>query len=445
MEQEFEVEVKILSKEMVKPSFPPSSHPTTFTLSLIDQTFPTIQVPILLFFTAESPTPQGGVNISGLKTSLSQTLDQFFPLAGRLLDESTISCNHEGIPFIETNVNCNLSVALTSPHKLKLLTKFLPPPELQSISELVPLAFQINVFLCGGVIIGCYMLHKILDIASLGTFLKYWSNLASKRLNDLVQPNFAATINAFPPLPKPESKSSPISSLEPPPVSNNVIKSFLFDPIAISKLKAKATSDLIPKPTGFEAVAGFVWEQTLATRLNLGMQVEHTALSIVVNMRPRMNPPLPKESMGNPITIAQTQVRKHVLEANKSSNSELQELVKEIHSALSNTYQKITSINFQRKTAEAELQHSIQLEDGILRVSSWCKMGLNEVDFGFGKPVWIVPTDGIQPPQFRNFFVLTDYCHSNSGDGIEAWLVLEEKEMQNLESNPYFLAFASHN
>ncbi|XP_021756903.1 vinorine synthase-like [Chenopodium quinoa] len=443
MEQEFEVQVNILSKEMVKPSFPPSSHPTTFTLSLIDQTFPTLHVPVLLFYTAESPTPQGGVDINGLKTSLSQTLDQFLPLAGRLLDESTISCNHKGIPFIKTKVNCHLSFVTTSPHKLNFITKFLPPPELQAsgsqlISELVPLAFQINVFLCGGVVIGCYMLHKLLDIASLGTFLKYWSNLASNRLNDVVQPNFEATINAFPPLPKPEYKSSPISSLEPRPISNNVIKSFIFDPIAINKLKAKATSELVPKPTTFEAVAGFVWEQTLATRLNLGIQVEHTALSIVVNMRPRMNPPLPRESMGNPITISQTQVHEHV-------HSELQELVKEIHSTLYNFYQKFFSTNFKGKNAKDELQHSIELEDGILRVSSWCKMGLNEVDFGFGKPTWIVPTDGIQPPQFRNFFVLTDYCHSNSGDGIEAWLVLEEKEMQNLESNPYFLAFASPN
>ncbi|XP_021756904.1 vinorine synthase-like [Chenopodium quinoa] len=449
MEDQLEVDVKIISKEMVKPSFPPLSNPTTFTLPFIDQIFPTFHIPLLLYYTSNPSTQQGEIDISGLKTSLSQTLDQFLPLAGRLMDESTISCNNEGIPLIETKVNCHLSVALTSPHKVKLLPKFLPPPDLQAsglqpISELVPLAFQINVFVCGGVVIGCYMLHKFLDAGSIGTFFRYWSALNSKRLQDLAPPHFEATVNAFPPYPKKEHiPSFNALDLLPHPTQTKLtfaIKSFIFDTSSINILKTKAASKLIYKPTGFEVVLGFLWEHILATKHNLSLQVERTSVTIAVNMRPRMSPPLPRESMGNII------ITPNVLVPEESNNNKFQELVKEIHSTLSTTYKKINSRIFQGENAKVELLRSMAPVDGALIVSSWCKMGLNEADFGFGKPIWIVPTDGKQTPLLvTNVCCMTDYCHPIIGDGIEAWLMLEEKEMDYLESNADFLAFASPN
>uniref|UniRef100_A0A803KU67 Uncharacterized protein n=2 Tax=Chenopodium quinoa TaxID=63459 RepID=A0A803KU67_CHEQI len=100
----------------------------------------------------------------------------------------------------------------------------------------------------------------------------------------------------------------------------------------------------------------------------------------------------------------------------------------------------------QRRERKAELRGEIENEEGNFWVTSWCKIRLNEADFGFGKPAWIGPTDGKEPPPgFMNFFTLTDYCHSINGDGIESWLMLEEKEMQTFESNPDFLAFAYPN
>ncbi|XP_021751736.1 vinorine synthase-like isoform X2 [Chenopodium quinoa] len=436
MEQD--LEVKIVSVETIKPSLPPSSHPKALVLSLLDQVFPAMHVSVLLFY---SPAPQVGDVVSDLKMSLSQTLDQFYPLAGRFVDDSTISCNDHGIPFIETKVNCHLSVFMTSPHKLKLVNKFLPT------RELIPLTIQVNVFLCGGVVIGCYMLHKLFDGASIGIFLNYWSALAGKRFKDLVQPDFEARIEAFPPLPSrgeqllpetPPSQSSPTTT---------VIKSFLFNSAALSKLRGKATSEVVPRPTKFEAVAGFVWEQALAAARDSGALVEHTTFSMTVNMRPRMKPPLPWESMGNLITNARAQV-------DKSSRHKLQELVKEIHLALSRTNQKITT-TFQGdnppeviwSARKAELQGISDHKDGgIFRLSSWCNLGLNEPDFGFGKPEWIVPTDGrIIPPTVAHFIYLTNYIHPSNGEGIEAWFFLEEKEVQVLESNPQFLAFASPN
>ncbi|KNA21398.1 hypothetical protein SOVF_043560 [Spinacia oleracea] len=446
MEQELEVDVKIISMETVKPSLPPPSNPKTHILSVLDQITPIFHFPLLLYYSAGVPNQHGGVDISGLKTSLSQTLDQFHPLAGRFLDESTISCNHQGIPFIETKVNSRLLDVMISPHKMKLLTKFLPCQEFKTrpISELTPLVFQINVFLCGGVVIGCYVLHKLLDAISLGTFFKYWSSLTNTRFNNLVKPDFEAIIKAFPPLPKEKHIVIPHDEVfkdTPPTQPNNlntmsVIKSYVFDDVSLSKLKARATSELVPKPTRFEAVTGFIWEQILR---NSGVEVEHTSLTMVVNIRQRVSPPLPRGSMGNLLRNARAQAH---------TSSGLQDLVKEIHLALSRTNQQITTttsaevIWSERKADyEAPLKH----QQGYYCLSSWCKVGLDEVDFGFGKPVWIVPTDG-RPPPIRNSICLTDYRHPQTGvEGIEAWVMLEQREIQCLQSNPVFLAFATPN
>lgn len=207
-----EVEIEIISIETIKPSslLPPKTPPKTITLSHLDQAAPLYYYPLLLYYTnttTTTPTSQIRVDItSTLKTSLSKTLDKFHPIAGRCVDDSTICCNHQGIPFIETKVDSNILDVMNSPEKMKLLIKFLPHAEFQDVtrpvSDLNHLAFQVNVFRCGGVIIGSYVLHKLLDGISLGTFFKNWSTIANDERvkdDDLVQPDFEATIKAFPP------------------------------------------------------------------------------------------------------------------------------------------------------------------------------------------------------------------------------------------------------
>ncbi|KAK9133858.1 hypothetical protein Scep_013386 [Stephania cephalantha] len=41
---------------------------------------------------------------------------------------------------------------------------------------------------------------------------------------------------------------------------------------------------------------------------------------------------------------------------------------------------------------------------------SWCKSGLYDPDFGWGRPVWV----GTPPPELKNFVLLID---TRSGDG----------------------------
>ncbi|KAK1400324.1 HXXXD-type acyl-transferase family protein [Heracleum sosnowskyi] len=71
--------------------------------------------------------------------------------------------------------------------------------------------------------------------------------------------------------------------------------------------------------------------------------------------------------------------------------------------------------------------------------TSWCNFEYYELDFGWGKPVWVsnVAVDG---DVLMNFIILID---TRCDRGIEAWVTLDEQEMNILEQDPDLLALAS--
>ncbi|KAL9240804.1 hypothetical protein vseg_014982 [Gypsophila vaccaria] len=443
MEEKKNLEIQIISNETIKPTSPTPPHLRTFKLSLIDQIFPAFHVPLLLFYNTPTLTPP-----HQLKSSLADTLSCFYPLAGRCIDDSTVACSDQGIPFVEARVSFSLSEFLTLSDKVRLLQQLLPPRGFlalgpRPISELVPLAFQVNVFACGGVVIGCYMLHKLLDTASLGTFFQHWAALASGRQQNAVGPNFDAIVKAFPPDPSIKRVAVPDLCKDPPsdsPPLVVLVKSFRLSEAGITRLKSKAASEAYQNPTSFETVAGFVWENVVAAARST-RAADSTVLSITINMRSRTSPTLPREAMGNCITE---------VHAKATAVTALPELVEEIHGAVFKSKKKIESFQGENGVEEicadrkAASKFVTEGDGCVYLLSSWYKLGLDKVDFGFGKPNWIIPTDGQIPPSLRNFIFFTDYFDA-SGDGIEVWFFLEEKEMQFLESNPKFLEFASPN
>ncbi|XP_074274272.1 stemmadenine O-acetyltransferase-like [Silene latifolia] len=440
------LEMKIISKEIIKPSSPTPSNLKALKLSIFDQMFPPYHFPMLLFYNA--PTDATPLQITNLKSSLSHTLVQFYPLAGRCIDDGTVSCNDEGIPFIETQVNSSLTEFLALSNKLDYLTQLLPPqeslcPEAGLISDMVPLAIQINVFICGGVVIGCFMFHKLLDTSSLGTFFQYWAAKTTQRNHDAVYPIFDPIVKAFPPCPSTDlikpvdlpAKSCPFVVL---------VKSFRFTKTAINDLKVMAGTEVHPNPTSFETVMGFVWESVVAAGCSALMAeyesvMKTTSLLVAINMRPRANPPLPRNSMGNCV-IEEV--------GNSKTQGTFPELVGEIHSTICKAkstieaFQGVNAVEEIREDRMAKIQILLEGNPSTYHVSSLSNLGLNEADFGFGKPNWIIPTDGKMSMMDRNYIFLTDYYDLN-GEGIEVWLFLEEKEMQVLETNPRFLKFAS--
>lgn len=145
------MEVQVISREYIKPSSPTPTHLKTFKISLLDQLTPPAYVPTVFYY----PISEANYNIkqvlSRLKTSLSETLSHFYPLAGRLKDHMSFDCNCEGILFIETQVNCHMSEFLKQP-KLEVLHQFVPYQDFVPEPETTigQLAIQVNVFDFGG-------------------------------------------------------------------------------------------------------------------------------------------------------------------------------------------------------------------------------------------------------------------------------------------------------
>ncbi|KAH9616104.1 hypothetical protein KSS87_003023 [Heliosperma pusillum] len=298
------LEMMIISNEIVKPSTPTPSQLKTLKLSIFDQLFHPFHFPMLLFYNATLSDTPSSVQITKLKSSLSQTLIEFYPLAGRCIDDETVSCNDEGIPFVETQANSSLTEFLGLSNKLGILNQLLPTqdmlcPEPGLISDMVPLAIQINVFACGGIVIGCSMLHKLLDTLSLGTFFQYWAAMTAQLYDDVVYPAFDPIIKAFPACPSTDVLKVMEPPKDPPAGSSPlvIVKSFRFTKTIINELKVMAGTELHPNPTSLETVMGFVWENIVAAAACSAANksvLEMTTISIAINLRPRTNPPLPR-------------------------------------------------------------------------------------------------------------------------------------------------------
>ncbi|KAK9664513.1 hypothetical protein RND81_14G047400 [Saponaria officinalis] len=447
------MEVKIVRREIVKPSSPTPSHLKTMSLPFVDQLSPfTFHLPSLLVYPKTEKS--SALDLNALKSSLSETLTEFYPFAGRCIDDSTLSCNDEGVTFVVADViDSTLESVLESPRKIDLLAELLPPKDCvayggapRHISENIPVVLQVNVFPCGGVVIGCYLFHKLMDASTIGTFFRCWTAFASKNFEGFVRPNFEATLATFPPVDLTfvesvaASRGKQMMQLRPPAPVTLLAKTFVFSNMALSKLRAKAVSEAVPRPSRFEALAGFIAKHALAAaKESLGKDAlaSPTLLRMTVNMRPRLTPPLPQESVGNVITNALARLEKQ---------DGLPGFVEDIHAAFSAANEKITRFQSE-KGADAFVtdkegpETSPWMKPGEYFITSWCRLGLSETDLGFGKPKWAIPIGQIFSAH-RNRICFIDHSGPN-GDGIEAWLILAEKEMEILESNSDFLEYAT--
>ncbi|XP_022138192.1 BAHD acyltransferase BIA1-like [Momordica charantia] len=453
------MEVKILSRETIMPSSPTPPHLKTFELSLIDQLSPPLYIPLLFFYPIKNKhdleTHNQKKAIATLKNSLSKTLTNFFLLAGRITNTSIRCSNDEGAVFIEATVNCNISDILKEPNN-EVLTKLLPcsiqctkPTE-----EYAQIVAQANIFNCGGIVISLCLLHKLMDGISFSCFLKSWASINKGSLDNssqnLVCSNYKTFSSLFPQTNLlsfhhqiHEGVDDICSSSKP----NRCLQRFVFGAKAISDLKAKAKSTEVPNPTSVEALTGFIWNCAMKLKAtSMGNDDDSqrpSTLSHVVNLRKRMEPPLPEISIGNVLwgMVA------HYCSSNYETQVELRDLVvllRQSFSKINNDFIKgLMGNDGNRAVLEllGEINKFPSKVPNYYFFTSWRNMDLNEVDFGWGKPIWI-GIAGNSNVITKDFILLLD---TPSGDGIEAWMVLDQKKMKLLQQNPQFLEFASLN
>lgn len=458
-------EVQIISREFIKPSSPTPPHLKTFKLSLLDQLIPAPYAPIVLFY----PNHGGGVNgleetakkLAVLKQALSKSLSNFYPLAGIIGDDLSIECNDHGAYYVTAMVNNHhLSEFLDRPD-LHLICRFLPcdPTFMGPVAGKNVTNVQINVFECGGIAIGLCISHKVLDGNGLKTFLKSWSEMANRAGETNVCPSFVAS-SLFPTnndLWLRDSSMAMWSSMFKKGKSST--KRFVFDAAAITTLKAMATSASAPasgagrsnlrSPTRVEATSAFLWKCVKAASESINGYKRSSMLTHVVNLRKRATPTLSEHSIGNLVWISSAKCTLPPVNRHHHQDKglpELAEIVRHSISKIDGDYvKKLCDGNkgsaLMRKTLKeiGDFGSNLLEEVDYLGFSSWCGFGFYEIDFGWGKPIW-VSSYAVAAPVFMNLVILME---TRNGDGIEAWVTLDEQEMEFLQHNHEILAFTS--
>ncbi|RWR94169.1 vinorine synthase-like protein [Cinnamomum micranthum f. kanehirae] len=428
-------EVELISTDTIKPSSPTPDHLRTFKLSRRDQISPSIFIRILLFYPSPSPSPTIAIEfVQKLKTSLSQTLTLFYPLAGRInTQDYTVDCNDQGVDFLVAKVNGQMHDFLDDPDPA-VGDKLLPCDMASARSGRdVLLAVQVNGFDCGGTTVGVGISHKLADGTSMAAFLNGWAAMA-RDAGDVVVPTFDGPA-LFPPI-----KALPMDPFSLTTKDNLSFRRFVFDAPNMARLLRgdHGGGPIASRPTRVEAVSALI------CRCYMKARRESTRAIVVLHavcLRKRMVPPLPESSFGNLNTVLVTSLPP---EGEEECHEDMQHsLERQLREAL-----RVIDGDYIRELQdphgpikELELLNALKetySKDGvdILTFSSWCRFPLYEVDFGWGRPIWVCT---------GRFFAMnaTVLMDSNSGDGIEAWVCLEEEVMANFERDEELLSFVS--
>lgn len=152
-----------------------------------------------------------------------------------------------------------------------------------------------------------------------------------------------------------------------------------------------------------------------------------------VNLRPRVDPPLPDYFFGNVSRIAVAVPCRDVEKEGYDVLNPMRDAIKKVDG------------EYVRKLREGD-EHLDFLRDRSERFSSGevvpfgftslCRFPLYEADFGWGKPIWV----GSGCLTYNNLIVFID---TSSDDGREAWVHLKEADMAKFEKDKDLLSLVA--
>ncbi|KAJ4848618.1 hypothetical protein Tsubulata_016184 [Turnera subulata] len=445
------MDVQILSRKLIRPSS--ADHPKTMTFSLLDQIGPPqFYVSCLFYYLPSNGGDQGrdggGNNVNNsartnerLQESLSETLTLFYPFAGRHSKENLfVDCNDEGAEYLEAQVgNCSLAQLLKdglleSELRRHLFALVLPSEYKQNTPVL---KVQCNIFECGGLAVGVTLWRKIADAFTFFTFINSWATACRIGIEHVPSPNFElATI--FPP-----GDLSSLKTIVPRKSEGNIVeKKFVFDGAVISNLKAAASAlgQLKHQPSRVEVVTAFLWEILIKVSQARHGKLRSSFLAFSINMRGKTMAALPENCCGNFVIVA---AAKHIPEDGEEETVKLEPLVSKLHEGIrrriadcaevlnGDDLLTLTNRSFQ------EMGEALKDEESdFFVIVSWCRFPMYEADFGWGKPAW---ASYVSTPAQR--ILLSDTV---DGDGIEAWIGVDENSLQLFEQDPDIIAFTTN-
>ncbi|KAL5543772.1 hypothetical protein UlMin_007556 [Ulmus minor] len=427
-----EMKVEILSRTLVKPFSSTPNDLRNYKLSLLDQFIPEFHIGIVFFY---SPTTNNDQSFNEksqtLKKSLSETLTLFYPIAGRFKDTATIDCNDEGSCLIEAKINSKLSDFLDQPG-LETVGKLVPTldSETMEMATKCLLIVQATLFECGGMAISFCFEHRFGDMSSEVTFLKNWIAIARgfDQELELDIPIFNGA-SFLPPIDLP-----PLPAVD-NPIERRKTTRLVFESSKIAALKKLSGQEHLSR---VEVVLALILKSAITATRSISSS-SSTAQSVIfqsVNLRKRLVPPLPENSIGNlfwslPALIEEKFMEFHEIVA-KIREVKMEFYEEKVHKIKDSDEGRL--LIFESLKERGEIMFKID-DPNLYMCSSWCNFPFYEMDFGWGKPIWV--SNGVFSS--RNVIVLED---TKCGTGIEAWVNLAPQIMSLFERDEELLSFA---
>ncbi|XP_042495641.1 alcohol acyltransferase 9-like [Macadamia integrifolia] len=380
---------------LVRPGNPTPSR-TLYLSNLDDQKFLRFSIKYIYLY-------KKSVSIESLKSSLSKVLVHYYPLAGRLRtsaeDEGKleVDCNGEGALFAEAFMDFTVDEFLeVSMRPNRSWRKLLYKVDARNFLDIPPLVIQVTHLNGGGMILCTAINHCLCDGIGTSQFLKAWAHLTSKSDDILpISPFHDRHVLKPSSIPKitfthPEytNTTTPhhegingIHFLDQMLKSQSLVPvSLTFKPSHILNLRRHCVPSL--KCTSFEALASHTWRSWIRS-LSLPESLK-VKLLFSVNVRMTMKPELPSGYYGNGFVLgcAETTV-KDLVGSNKNIRHGVK-LVQEAKAVITEDYVRSMIDYLEERRVKPDLSMS-------LVISQWAKLGLEDLDFGEGKPMHMGP------------------------------------------------------
>ncbi|CAK9148218.1 unnamed protein product [Ilex paraguariensis] len=377
---------------LIIPNGPTPNH-FLYLSNLDDQKFLRFSIKYLYLF-------KKSLSTESLKCSLSSLLVEYYPLAGRLRkspeDEHKleVDCNGEGAVFAEAFMDLTVEEFLDISKKPnRSWRKLLYRVEAPNFLDIPPLVIQITNLRCGGMILCTAINHCLCDGIGTSQFLNAWAHLTTKPGSNLPinpfhsrhvlkprkPPQTTTTHTEFtktvPDKYSPQSDLTLNQYLQSQPL---VPTSLIFTPSQILHLKRQCVPSL--KCTTFEVLASHTWRSWVKS-LDLSPSF-NVKLLFSVNVRRRLKTEMPQGYYGNGFVLGCAEATvKDLVAANLRSGVKL---VQEAKASLTDDYVKSVIDLLEDKTVKTDISSS-------LVISQWSKLGLEDLDFGEGKPLHMGP------------------------------------------------------
>jgi len=283
---------------------------------------------------------------------------------------------------------------------------------------------QVTSFKCGGFAIGFSTSHTTFDGLSFKTFLDNIAALAAKKPLAVTPCHDRNLLAARSPprvtFPHPEMlklNDLPNSNIFEASTEQLQFKVFKLTSKDITKLKEEAKNSIVgdtaTRVTGFNVITAHIWRCKALSCDDDNNPNKSSTILYAVDIRSRLDPPLPKSYTGNAVLTAYATATCRELE--EWPFMKLVEKVSEGATRMTNDYAR-SIIDW------GEINKGFP--NGEVLVSSWWRLGFEEVEYPWGKPKYCCPV-----VYHRKDIILLFPPGDGGGDGVSIIVALPPKEM----------------